>query len=113
VTDSVIPSKLLTYMASGRTIIASVNAASETARRINDASCGVVVTPEDPRALVEGAMALHALGANADSMEDGAANMWRPISTKRPFYNNTIGFLKRSFKRRCRADGAEPAQRHW
>jgi colanic acid biosynthesis glycosyl transferase WcaI len=68
VTDSVIPSKLLTYMASGRAILASINPASEAARRINDASCGVVVAPEDPRALLEGIMALRDLGPAVDDM---------------------------------------------
>jgi len=51
VTDTVIPSKLLTYMAAGRPIVASVNEGSEAARRIREAECGLIVPPEDPTAL--------------------------------------------------------------
>lgn len=48
VVDSVIPSKLLTYMASGRPIVAGVNPSSETAKAIDRAGSGVHVRPEDP-----------------------------------------------------------------
>lgn len=51
VIDSVAPSKLLSYMASGRPIVAAVNARSEAARLIRDALCGVVVPAEDALAL--------------------------------------------------------------
>jgi colanic acid biosynthesis glycosyl transferase WcaI len=71
VEDSVIPSKLLTYMAAGRTILAAVNERSEAARQIREAQCGVLVRAEDPKALVEAVLALrqnpalrHKLGAN-------------------------------------------------
>lgn len=66
VTDAVIPSKLLTYMASGRAIVASVNAQSEAARRLNDARCGVIVTPEDPRALTDAVARLRELPGDLD-----------------------------------------------
>jgi colanic acid biosynthesis glycosyl transferase WcaI len=52
-TDTVIPSKLLTYMASGRPIVASINSNSETAVRIREADCGLIVPSEDPRSLVD------------------------------------------------------------
>jgi len=71
VKDAVIPSKLLTYMAAGRPVIASVDAGSEAAREIRKAKCGVIVAPENPMALVEGIAALRSdsalrlcLGAN-------------------------------------------------
>lgn len=60
VKDSVIPSKLLTYMSSGRAVIASVSEESETARHIHQAVCGVVVAPEDPSSLVQGVTSLRA-----------------------------------------------------
>lgn len=66
VTDAVVPSKLLTYMASGRAIVASVNAESETARRVNEANCGVIVAPEDPRALMDAVTSLRGLAADVD-----------------------------------------------
>ncbi len=58
VVDSVIPSKLLTYMAAGRTVLAAVNDKSETARYIARAQCGLVVCPDNPDALVEAVLAL-------------------------------------------------------
>jgi colanic acid biosynthesis glycosyl transferase WcaI len=53
VVDSVAPSKFLVYMASGRPIVAAANAASEVARHVAAASCGVVVTPDNHAALAE------------------------------------------------------------
>jgi len=59
VKDSVIPSKLLTYLAAGRPVLASVNIASEAARLVNRAQCGIVVSPEDPQAIARGAHTLY------------------------------------------------------
>ena len=53
VVDAVVPSKLLHYMASGRAILAAVNADSVAAELILDAKAGVLVSPEDPRRLAE------------------------------------------------------------
>jgi colanic acid biosynthesis glycosyl transferase WcaI len=61
VVDMVIPSKLLTYMAAGRAVIATVADGSEAARAIRKASCGAIVPPEDPAAL---AAAVHSLRAD-------------------------------------------------
>jgi colanic acid biosynthesis glycosyl transferase WcaI len=63
VEDAVIPSKLLTYMAAGRTVVAAVSERSETARQVSRANCGVVVPAEDPRALVEAICALRSAAA--------------------------------------------------
>jgi colanic acid biosynthesis glycosyl transferase WcaI len=71
VVDSVIPSKLLTYMAAGRAIVAAVSDESETARYIERAKCGLSVHPEDPGVLVDAVLSLQrapglkeTLGAN-------------------------------------------------
>ena len=53
VTDSAAPSKLLSYMASGKPIVATVNESSEAAHLIREAGCGVVVPPERPDRLAE------------------------------------------------------------
>lgn len=53
VTDSAAPSKLLSYMASGKPIVATVNDSSEAAQLIRAAGCGVVVPPERPDRLAE------------------------------------------------------------
>ncbi len=58
VKDAVIPSKLLTYMSSGKPVLCAANRESEASRLIREAQCGDVVPPEDPRALAEGAVAL-------------------------------------------------------
>jgi colanic acid biosynthesis glycosyl transferase WcaI len=52
VIDSVAPSKLLSYMASGRPVVAAVHADSEAARVIRAAGGGLVVPPEDPGSLI-------------------------------------------------------------
>jgi len=59
--DAVVPSKLLSYMAAGRPIVAAVNPMSVAAKLISDAQCGVLVPPEDPIRLAD---ALRDLAAN-------------------------------------------------
>jgi colanic acid biosynthesis glycosyl transferase WcaI len=51
IVDTVIPSKLLTYLAAGRPVVAAIHEASEAARLIHAAGCGAVVPPADPDAL--------------------------------------------------------------
>ncbi len=51
VVESVIPSKLITYMAAGLPVVASVHAESEASRLIHEAECGLVAEPEAPGAL--------------------------------------------------------------
>lgn len=63
VVDSVAPSKLLGYMASGKPVVAAVNELSEAGRMIREAECGLVVSPEEPKAL---AAALTELGRHPE-----------------------------------------------
>jgi colanic acid biosynthesis glycosyl transferase WcaI len=49
--DTVIPSKLLTYMAAGRPVLAAVNESSEAAALVRNSHGGIIVHPEDPTAL--------------------------------------------------------------
>jgi len=60
VVDAVLPSKTLSYMASGRPIIAAVNRDSATADLVRAADCGIVVAPEDAEALALGIASLQA-----------------------------------------------------
>ena len=60
VTESVAPSKLLSYMAAGRPIIAAVNGQSAAARLVADSGAGMIIPPEDPAALVEAVKTLQA-----------------------------------------------------
>lgn len=66
VKDTVIPSKLLTYMASGRPVLAAVNPTSQAAEIVRDADGGILVAPEDPEALSAAARWFRT--QNADTM---------------------------------------------
>jgi len=58
VESAVIPSKLLTYMAAGRAVLAAVSEKSEAARLVRGAQCGLLVPAENPQALVDAALLL-------------------------------------------------------
>ncbi len=71
VDDMALPGKLTSYFASGRPVVAAVALASETAREVQAAEGGVLVTPDEPEALLAALRALAAdparqarLGAN-------------------------------------------------
>jgi colanic acid biosynthesis glycosyl transferase WcaI len=68
--DSVAPSKLLSYMASGKPVVAAVNDHSEAARMIRAANCGVVVPPEEPKALAAALRDLHRRPEDRKSLGD-------------------------------------------
>ena len=55
VKDTVIPSKLLTYMSAGRPVLAAVNDGSQGAEILREADGGRLVAPEDPQALAAAA----------------------------------------------------------
>jgi len=67
VKDTVIPSKLLTYMAAGRGVLAVASPSSQAAILLNDAKGGLLVQPEDPVAL---AHAVKHLQAKPDALEN-------------------------------------------
>jgi glycosyltransferase involved in cell wall biosynthesis len=52
VSEIAFPSKIVTYLAAGRPVIASVNPDSEIARTIRESGAGRVVAPEDGAALL-------------------------------------------------------------
>jgi colanic acid biosynthesis glycosyl transferase WcaI len=72
VVDSVAPSKLLSYMAAGKPIVASVHQLSEAGRMIRGAQCGVVVPPEDPAALAAALLELHRRPDNGQHFGEAA-----------------------------------------
>lgn len=49
-----LPSKMTSYMLSGKPILASVDGDSATVRYIREAQCGIVVEPDDKESLKEG-----------------------------------------------------------
>jgi colanic acid biosynthesis glycosyl transferase WcaI len=58
IVDTVIPSKLFTYMAAGRPIVAAVNQSSQAAACIRKAGSGIAVEAENPAALAEAILQL-------------------------------------------------------
>jgi colanic acid biosynthesis glycosyl transferase WcaI len=58
VTDSVIPSKLLAYMASGKPVVATAAPESGTRRVMELAECGLIVEPGKPEAFAEAILKL-------------------------------------------------------
>jgi colanic acid biosynthesis glycosyl transferase WcaI len=54
VVDSVVPSKLLTYMAAGKPVLAAVDANSVAAEIVKKAGCGIVVMPGSARDIADG-----------------------------------------------------------
>jgi len=62
VSEMALPSKLTSYLASGRPVVAAVEEDSESAKELNDSKAGIVIKPDDPQALVR---TLLRLGADA------------------------------------------------
>lgn len=65
VADTVIPTKLLTYMAAGRPVLAAINPGSQAAELLRQADGGVLVAPDSPEALAAGAQSLMAMDRQA------------------------------------------------
>ncbi|NUP43181.1 MAG: glycosyltransferase, partial [Streptomyces sp.] len=68
VLDMSVPSKLTSYFAAGRPVVASVAAAGGTAHEVDRSGAGVVVPPEDPRALLDAVRALADDPGRADEL---------------------------------------------
>jgi colanic acid biosynthesis glycosyl transferase WcaI len=71
VADIVFPSKVLTLLAAGRPVVASLSSGSEVARVLREADAGLVVEPENSQALLDTVVELYsnphrraAMGAN-------------------------------------------------
>jgi len=67
VKDTVIPSKLLMYMAAGRPVLTAVNGASQAAAIVRDARCGIVVDAENAQALAAAVRDAQARSEERDS----------------------------------------------
>jgi len=59
VVTPVVPSKILSIMAAGRPLVASLPLSGDAPRLIAEARCGLCVPPEDPQALAQAILTLH------------------------------------------------------
>jgi colanic acid biosynthesis glycosyl transferase WcaI len=66
-----VPSKTYSIMASARPVLAGVPENSEITRLVHEADCGVVVPPEDPKAMAE---AIQDLAKQPDLLERLGSN---------------------------------------
>jgi glycosyltransferase involved in cell wall biosynthesis len=67
----VVPSKILSIMASGIPVIATMDLSGDASKIINDAKCGFALPPEDPRLLSEAILKLY---DNRDLCEEYGKN---------------------------------------
>ena len=65
VADTVIPTKLLTYMAAGRPVLAAVGADSQAAELLRQTDGGLLIAPDSSEALAAGARSLMAMDQQA------------------------------------------------
>ena len=54
-----VPSKILSIMASGRPVVACMNLDGDAPRLVEEAGCGYVLPPEDPELLAEHILKLY------------------------------------------------------
>ncbi len=110
VVDSVIPSKLLTYMAAGRPVLAAASQFSETARTVERAECGVIIQPEDPSALVQAAAALrNDPSAREKFGAKGRSYVQQHFTRERVLHEYDLLFSRYVDRRRADARGSKKA----
>jgi colanic acid biosynthesis glycosyl transferase WcaI len=68
VVDSVLPSKLLSYMAAGRPVVAAAHPDSTTAELVRRSGCGVVVDPGRPEALAAQLRSMASLNGESETL---------------------------------------------
>lgn len=79
--EAALPSKLTTYFATGRPVLAATDATSTTADEIRASGAGRVVPPADPEALTIGALTIAHGWTEADS-QAGPAHVDRVLSER-------------------------------
>ncbi|HEV3162612.1 MAG TPA: glycosyltransferase family 4 protein [Isosphaeraceae bacterium] len=91
-----LPSKLTSYFASGRPVVAAVSAGSETAREIRAAGGGLVIPPEAPHQLAKAVLELRDDPSRARGFgERGLAYSAQHLSQRAAFpeFDKFLGFL--------------------
>jgi colanic acid biosynthesis glycosyl transferase WcaI len=107
VKDTVIPSKLLTYMAAGRAVVAAVNAESQGAAMLRESGGGVVVAPEDASVLADAIQrwmadpsSLAPMGRNNRSFAEQHFDQRKIVSAQEAFLMDIVNRSRRSGERR-------------
>ena len=97
VTDMSLPSKLTSYFAAGRPVVAAASADSETAREIGSAGAGVVVPPDDAPTFCDAILSLradraraHALGRSARNYADNVLTAGSILAEYESFVSNLV-----------------------
>jgi colanic acid biosynthesis glycosyl transferase WcaI len=83
----IVPSKLYPILAAGKPVIAVADQRTDVARIVSDAGCGVVVDPDDPRALASAIRALAADPARIAEMGQRARTIASKYDTVQELYN--------------------------
>jgi colanic acid biosynthesis glycosyl transferase WcaI len=104
VSDIAFPSKIVTYLAAGRPVIASVNPTGEVAGAMLESEAGMVVTPESPEALLAAILALR----NQD-LKQRRENA-REYAGKRWSSERVLGDLERSLRSVAESSASDLAE---
>lgn len=85
VSEIAFPSKIVTYLAAGRPVVASVNPGSEVARITRESGAGTVVNAENPDALLAAIRELRSsdLGKLGENARDYASRRWSSVRVMR------------------------------
>jgi glycosyltransferase involved in cell wall biosynthesis len=96
----VFPSKTVTYLAAGCPVIASVNRNSEVGRTIEESKAGVVVEPENPKALLSAIQYLRAgdIARYGQNAKQYATMRWSPERVLGYFEATLLGVARGNSK---------------
>jgi len=104
VSDIVFPSKVVTYLAAGRPVIASVNSGGEVAQAIKESGAGKIVAPEDGEALLSAIRDMQ-----ASSLREYGQNA-RTYANRRWSSARVLGHLERCLSLATKSSMSLPAQ---
>src|SRR5438105_1542355 len=112
VADIVFPSKVLTLLAAGRPVVASVSPGSEVARVVREAGAGLVVPPGDPGALREAVLTLRGEAARRDACGERGRAYARQHWDRERILSEMEGRLLRLTGRPARVSTLSPEPDH-
>lgn len=105
VKDTVIPSKLLTYMAAGKPVLAAVNINSQGAILLKEAQGGIIVEPENPAELanavyscIQDSSNLHEMGQRNRVFSEKHFDRRQIVADQESFFKEIVGRYKAELK---------------